>query len=527
MPSYFTLLTYFNQSKTLFMQKKLFKTLIIMLSVQASIAQSITGKIIDVKTNESIPYANVIINNSENVVSNAEGYFTISESNSSDTSTIVVSYLGYLGRQMTVKELKNQQLIVSLEPGIVELDNVNVSNVKPDPLNIMAEVKKHLNQHYKSESLPVKNKVFFRETDALMPKVINLEITKSTGFTKNDLKSVNSQVNAFTSKLITQPPVVFSDMLCNYYTMTKRKDDKPLFSSKLDVIKATKLKDENNSIDLEELQAKAGKLFLQHLDTTKYYRIKSGWFGTHDTISLRKDFHTSKDKDKKPSLLATTKADLNGFVANNNFLYSDRFTFVKEPEIYDYNYEGAVYSKEHEFVYVLSFKPRKSRAIYTGKLYISETDYAVLRADYTLAEGKTVSSINMKFLLGIKSSENVSKGTLIYKQNPSGDGYYLQYATLETGKYIYINRPIKFIELAKEERDVVAIDLKIETNIKNKKEYLNIQKSESSEAALEAIKEEEFKYLKLKRYDPKIWKDYGTIEPLEEMKQFEAKDQLQ
>lgn len=507
------------------MTKQLFKSFLLMLSVQAGIAQNITGKIIDAKTNESIPYANVMINNSENLVSNAEGYFTIPESKSSDTSTIVVSYLGYRDRQMTVKEFKDQQLVVALEPGIVELANVNISNVKPDPLSIMAEVKKHLSQHYKSESQPVKNKIFYRQTYAVKPSILNLDITKSTGFTKNDLKLVNTQVQAFTSKLITQPPVIFSDMLCNYYTITKKNKDKAVFSSKLDVVKATILKDDNNSSSLDDLQEKASKLFLQHLDTTKYYRVKSGWFGSHDTISLRKDFHRSKDKNKKSSLLATSKSDLNGFIATNNFLYSDRLTFVNQPEIYNYTYDGAIYSKEHEFVYVLSFKPRKSKGIYTGKLYISETDYAVLRADYTLAEGKTVSGINMKFLLGIKASENVSKGTLIYKQNPSGSGYYLQYGALETGQYMYINRPIKFIELSDEEKDVVALDLKIETNIKTKKEYLNIQKTESSEATLDAIKEEEFKYIKLKRYDPKIWEDTGAIEPLEEMKLFEAGDQ--
>lgn len=504
------------------MPKKLFTILSIMLSIQAGIAQSITGKIVDAKTNESIPYANVTINNLESVVSNAEGYFTISESNSSDTSTIDISYLGYQNRQMTVKELKNQQLIVSLQAGIVELENVNVSNIKPDALSIMAEVKKHLNQHYKSELQPVKNKVFFRETSALKPSVLNFDIEKSTGFTKEGLKSVNSQIKSFSAKLIAQPPVVFSDMLCNYYTVTKKKEDKLVFSSKLDVIKATRLKDENNSSSLDDLEDKTKNLFLQHLDTTKYYRVKSGWFGSHDTISLRKDFH----KKKKPSQVAASKSDLNSFISQNNCLYSERLNFVNKPEIYDYTYEGIVYSKDHEFIYVLSFRPRKSKAIYTGKLYISERDYAVLRADYTLAEGEKVSGFNMKFLLGVKSSENVSNGTIIYKPNPSGNGYYLQYATLETGQYVYINRPLKFIELADKEKDVLAIDLKIETNIKTKKEYLNILKSESSEDGIAAVKEEEFKFILLKRYDPKIWKDYGAIEPLEEMKQFQANDQL-
>jgi hypothetical protein len=31
---------------------------------------------------------------------------------------------------------------------------------------------------------------------------------------------------------------------------------------------------------------------------------------------------------------------------------------------------------------MLSFKPRKSKAMYVGKLHVSETDYAVLRTDY-------------------------------------------------------------------------------------------------------------------------------------------------
>ncbi|WP_293892709.1 carboxypeptidase-like regulatory domain-containing protein [Flavobacterium sp.] len=504
------------------MQKKLFTILSIMLSIQAGIAQNITGKIVDAKTNESIPYANITINHSENVVSNAEGYFTISESNSSDSSTIDFSYLGYQNRKMTVKELKDNQLIVSLEAGIVELENVNVSNIKPDAVSIMAEVKKHLNQHYKSELQPTKNKVFFRETQSLKPSILNFDIEKSTGFTKEALKSVNSQMRSFTAKIISHPPVIFSDMLSNYYTVTKKKEDKLVFSSKLDVIKATRLKDESNSSSLDDLEEKSKNLFLQHLDTTKYYRVKSGWFGSHDTISLRKDFH----KKKRPSQVTNSKSDLNSFISQNNFLYSDKLNFVNKPEMYDYTYEGVVYSKDHEFVYVLSFRPRKSKAIYTGKLYISESDYAVLRADYTLAEGEKVSGFNMKFLLGIKSSENFSKGTIIYKPNPSGNGYYLQYATLETGMYIYINRPIKFIELADTERDVLAINLKIETNMNSKKEYLNILKSETTDAGIEAVKEEEFKYLQLRRYDPKIWKDYGAIEPLEEMKQFQASDQL-
>jgi len=130
----------------------------------------------------------------------------------------------------------------------------------------------------------------------------------------------------------------------------------------------------------------------------------------------------------------------------------------------------------------------------------------------------------MKFLLGVKTQENFSKGTIIYKKNPVGDGYYMQYASKETGQYIYLNRPLKFIELSESEKDVVAFDMKIEANTITKTEFLNISRTETTEATVEKVAEDDFTFIKLKSYDPKIWKEYSAIEPVEEMKQFKPVD---
>ena len=198
--------------------------------------------------------------------------------------------------------------------------------------------------------------------------------------------------------------------------------------------------------------------------------------------------------------------------------------FVSQTDLYDYAYEGTTFSNANEFVYVIRFKPRKSKAIYTGKLYVSESDYAVVRADYTLGEGKKAGGLNLKFLLGIKMAENVSKGTIIYKQNTIGSGYYMHYASVESGQYFYLNRPLKFIELTDGEKDVVSLDLKVEGNVREKTEFLNISRSETSQATIEKIKEEDFNFTNLKSYDPSIWKNYSSIEPIEEMKQFKSVD---
>ena len=504
------------------MKRILIYIFFILFVYQLGLAQDITGKIIDSKTGETIPYANIQVNGSQSLISNADGFFTVTENNNENASILEISYLGYVNQTITLDQLKSQQNIIKLQPGVFELADVNVSNIKPNPYSIMATVKENLDRNYKREYQSSKEVLFYREENSFSPKKMDMEITKSTGFTKDNLKLANAEITSFNAKIISHPPKEYTDIFCNYYSNVKTEKDKRVFSSKLDVVKATKLKDENRSADVDDLQQTATKMILKHLDTTKYYRVKSGLFGSQDSISLRKDFYKRKLNKENKNQAALTKRTLENFISKNNFSQNSNLDFVTHYELYHYEYEGAIYSNENEFVYVLNFKPKKSKAKYTGKLYISETDYGVVRADYTLADNKTVKGFNMKFLLGIKSSENISKGTLIFNRNASGIGYYLRYASKERGVYFYLNRPLKFIELTSDEKDVLALDIKIEGNTFHKKEIMTISNTEITNNAFVASAEKDFKFIPIKQYDPKLWKGISTIEPLEEMKQFKT-----
>ena len=507
------------------MKPSLLYTFFILFSFQLGIAQNIKGKIIDSKTGESIPYANIKVNESENLVSNAEGYFTLSEKNSTDETLLTVSYLGFVNRQLTVSELKKLDFSIKLAPGVFELNDVAVSNIKPNPYEIMANVKANLSRNYATGETGSKDMLFYRKSDNFKPSLIDVEINKSTGFTKQALHKVNTDLEAFSKQLISHPPKEFTDILCNYYSVKTKKGDKFLFNSKLDVLKATVLKNEGRSGSLDDLEKTAMNMMLQHLDSTKYYRAKSGLFGSRDTISLRKDFNKKKNKGidiEISSQITATKASLNSFLSDASFLNSKKLDFIKKTDLYDYTYEGSTYTSDNEFAYVINFKPRRSKAKYVGKLYISESDYAILRTDYVLDEGEKLGNFNMKLLLGIKVAENVSKGTITYKKKAEDDGYYMQYAAIETGVYFYLNRPLKFIELSSSEKDILALDLKVEANTRNKIELLNMSRSKTTAAAIEKFKENDFKFTAIKSYDPKMWKDYNAIEPLQEMKQFKA-----
>ena len=490
--------------------------------MHAGVAQNYTARIVDFESGESLPNAGVQINGTENIISNAEGYFTIPEKNSDDATVLTISFLGYNSVNITVGELRNNQFVIKLKPGIFELETVNVSNsnFNNDPDSIMAAVKRNLARNYKSTDKPLKNMIFYREGTAFRPVKLKAQMTESTGFRKKELKATNDELNLFANKLVSHPPQEFTDMLCNYYTTQKTVNNKPVTVSKYDVVKAVKLKDKNRAVALKELQEKASGIMFKHIDTTKNYRVKSGLFGTRDTVLYGNSFERKKEKVKK-SALSSAKSSIRSFLTNGNFLQNSSLDFVTKHGLYEYSYEGAIQS-DGEWVYIIKFTPRKRMAKYAGTLYVSEKDYAIVRADYTLGEGKTLGGVNLKFVLGVKQSENVSRGTLIFKRTEDEQGYYLQYGSRETGSYIYINRPLKFIEIGEGKKDEVAFDIKVEANMVDKQEYFVISRSEISESEYDKAEESEFEYIHLDSYDPNIWREYSAIEPLQEMKQFRS-----
>ncbi len=496
---------------------KILLQLFVLLFAQTIVSQSITGRVVDSKTRESIPFANLMWNGTESMVTNEEGLFTLSENRAIDSAVLTVSYLGYVSRQITITQLQNQNNTIILEQGVFALDDINVSNNKPDANSIMLAVNKNLAQNYTTREAS-KDMLFVREVSGMTPKKFEFEIKKSAGFSKESLNQANSQLSAFANKTVSNPLKSYVDMLSNYYQSGPTAGTAQ--GKKLEVLKAVNISDETRSPSIDELQGSALKIIFQHIDTTKYYRIKSGIIGSRDTISLRKDQKDKKGKKLKTELMAA-KSKMESFFKSTKFSDEDGLDFVTETNLYEYTYEGAVFYNQNEFAYVINFKPKKSKANYEGKLYISENDFAVVKAEYQLAKGKTLSGINLKLLFGIKMSSNVSKGTLIYKQNQSGNGYYLQYASTETGSYIYLNRPLKLIEIS-EDKDAVAFDITMEGNMFSKIEMLNVSRTEIPAATVSSVTEKEFKYQRVKRYDPKIWADYSTIEPLAEMKQYKV-----
>lgn len=480
--------------------------LFLLLNLQMAFGQT-RVRVVDASTNENIPYANINISGKESQVSNAEGYFSIPEMYTESTIALEISYLGYESVSTTVGQILSNSNVVKLKPAIFEIDEVKVQ--RPEPNALMAEVRKALKENYKSNPEGVKNRLFFRDMSSFGPKTIEVEVTKSTGFTKKALAQANADIAAMINNVVKRAPKSYSDVLVDEY--------KKQAERKYNVIKAVRFKDERYSTSTDELQKTFTDQMLKHLDTTKYYRIKSGLFGSKDTVSLRKDFNSKKNKKPKNDQITKLKTNLTSFTISNLPTNPEKFDFIHEYEAYNYEYEGAVFTASGELVYVVKFKPRKRRAIYQGKMYVSAADFGLSRIDYSLVPGKKVQGLNLKLLLGLKFQENLAKGTLIYDRYV-GEPYFLRYASIESGQYFYLHRPLKFIELTDEDRDVVAFDLKIEGDMYSKEELLNLSRDDSSASEFADAREADFKYVDIKKYDSSLWKEYGAIEPVEEMK---------
>ncbi len=483
--------------------------LMVAMLVQTSLVAQFRVKIVDAATGEAVPYANINVADSENMISNADGYFNVPAAFDKDETPVTISYLGYEPRRTTVANLRRDNVV---KLAVAEYEIEAVETTRPEPNALMAEVRKALKENYRPQT-NVKNRIFYRKVGAYMPKQTEFEFTKSTGFSKKALAQANKEITAIIDKAIKPGSKNYVDVLADQY-----KGGGP---NKLSVIKGVRFQDERFSTDTDEMGKSFVNIILKHLDSTKYYRVKSGLFGSKDTVSLRKDF--GKKKKVKSDAITKLKSNLDVFHHEKTPTNPKDFEFIHDYEIYNYTYEGAAFTAAGELVYIIKFAPKKRRAIYSGKMYVSAADFGLARIDYNLMPGKKVDGLNLKLILGVKYSQNVSKGTLLYAREP-GDPYHLQYASVESGQYMYINRPVKFIELTDDERDVVAFDFKIEGDAYSKTEFLNMSQEDLSAAGYADAREPDFKYVDIKKYDPNIWKEYAAIEPVEEMKRLQIVD---
>lgn len=194
-------------------------------------AQQVTGRILDSETNESIPYATIRIGETD-LISNDDGYFTLSGENANESALLSVSFIGYATQKISGSELKQNNNIIRLKEVSYDIGGIYVSNVKPDPNEVMKLVNEKLAENYKSTDY--KSTVFIRGSTTFSPKNFEIKLKKATDLSKSEVKEINQEIQYLIAKSTNTPAKIYSDRLTDVYKTT---DEKNKAVYKLDVKK--------------------------------------------------------------------------------------------------------------------------------------------------------------------------------------------------------------------------------------------------------------------------------------------------
>ena len=269
----------------------------------------------------------------------------------------------------------------------------------------------------------------------------------------------------------------------------------------------------SNGITLNNIQNKIQNIVLTHLDKNKTYKVKTGLFKVEDSLSF-------KEVSKKTDSLKNDNSFGNFRITNNKrtienkgsfFLNNDENNFLNR-KFYNQSLEKSEIINGNK-MYVISYKPKKSKAKYSGKIYINPVNFSIQKIIYQYAKGKRGEHVNLKWLLGIKYSENEDATTLFYEKDKNGS-VYASYLKQEIKNYAYINRPIKFIENSKN-REKIKFNIKVEVNLNDVTEVLLNEPTKTLNKNLIPYTKEDFKkkstYISHEKHNASSWKNRQLI----------------
>jgi len=474
--------------------------------------QKLTARILDVSQNP-IAFATIQTAENKGVISNEEGFFTINLENN-NINTIEINSLGFTTKTISIEEIKRNNYIVVLDEFIDVLSQVYVSNSIPDVNDIIYKANKNLSTNYSNEN--IKYNLFFRNTSFVDFNTLEFKIDKVSGLKKKQLTDANIALEELTNSIIESEAVYYRDYVADLLIQNKE-------NSKLDVYKATRLLDKKRSFSIDDIQNKAQHLILTYLDTTKTYKLKSGLFKIEDSLSLKSADVKEKEEEHKNEYEATNLTSESHDLIHKSQIYDDtQLKTILDADLYSYQFENTTVFND-QLVYIITYSPRKGKAKYSGKLYITDENFAIIKLEYKYAKGKRGQKLNLKLLLGVKFIENLQSGIMIFKKNDENI-YQPLYLKEESGNFFYVSRPLKMIENSFS-KNKIGLNFKLEGNAKEKNEIYFINHNSISISEYNSIiVKDKLHYQELKAYDPSIWAKYNALEPLEEMKNFKSKD---
>ena len=496
------------------MTKKILCFSLLFLNIIVINSQTISGKVINQNSLNPIDNAALLTDIKSGTTSDESGTYTL---NLSNVKVLTISCLGYQSKTITKRQLINNHYVVNLLEDVNQLDEFQLNLTKVTLDSLLIKTATNMKENYLS--LPVKQDVYAIENQNLDFKKLEFELNASSLLSRKKRKLAEKELMQFAANLQNKKPAFgteFKATILNkkFYSEERKKE---INSYKVEAIQGFKKIDIGNGVTLENITQRLQNVVLKHLNSKNTYKVKSGLFKLEDSLSMSetarvadsiaKDNTFSDYNQSYPIRNLKFKSVFFNDATQNNFL---------DQKYYEHQLEENEILGTKKY-YVVSFTPNKSKSKYSGKMYIDPTDFFIKKIKYQYAEGKRGQHLNLKFLLGIKFSENQHHVTVFYEKNMDNT-IYTSYLKETKTNYAYIDRPIKFIENAKD-KNKVKFNVKVEINVSEGRETfvnnitdfdVNSFKKKTEEEIKEAYKKRT-SYMTKAAYAASSWKDKVLI----------------
>lgn len=166
------------------------------------------GRVVDSRDKDALVYASLSVEGTNiSTITNTEGYFSLKVPFGSNASTVVVSFLGYQSKKVSLNSLSDENTVIELETSVTQLAEVDVNFPKDAEALVRNVFKKKAENNLND---PTVMTAFYRETirkrrknASLTEAVVNIYKEPYVGNKKDEVQLFKSRKSTDYSKLDT------------------------------------------------------------------------------------------------------------------------------------------------------------------------------------------------------------------------------------------------------------------------------------------------------------------------------------
>ena len=413
------------------MFKKIFVSLIFILSILNSSSQTLQIQVIDSISEKPIAYSNVYFSNNTGLITDGTGNFELIKSQLSQNDSMYVSMIGYDKKSFLVNNFNDS--LIKLVQSPIQLSSVFLTSKKLSSDEIISSVIKNIEMNYEKEF--TENKIYLSRKSNSITEKFTIDKFKST------VPNINGSLIDSLLANLKKDNNSGLQTLAYYY---KNFEDE---AQKIKIIKSRETYNKQGEV-LESISKKMEEAFKNELKSDSYFKIRSGIFGGNlDIDGLEEVDSTNIESVKKFEKKEINEKDdfANSQIRTVNRLYNSLFfekdsylNFILKPNKYIFS-EPKIDFLGNDLVYIIEATP-KGRGKYSGILYINTDDFAVVRIDF-----KNIKPVYNIKLLGVFVNIYLRDGKMILSKFENKK-YSLSYFKINSGRRVGFDRPLKLIE---------------------------------------------------------------------------------